>query len=52
MIFATGVVPMALNVVVAFMMPESPRWLVVNHRVEDARANLTQVVGEARGTCL
>lgn len=45
--FAAEAVPAALFLVLALMVPESPRWLVKQERTEEARATLARIGGDA-----
>ena len=43
--FAMGVAPAALLIVVTLALPESPRWLVVRDQIDKARDVLRRIVG-------
>jgi sugar porter (SP) family MFS transporter len=43
--FATGIVPSLLFVILRLFMPESPRWLIEKNREDEALAIMTKVAG-------
>jgi len=44
--FGSACPPIFIFLLGLFLIPESPRWLVMNHRAEDASAILTQIGGK------
>ncbi len=44
--FASGVIPATLFLVLLFFVPETPRWLVMNGKTEKAEGILTRLVGK------
>ncbi|MEM7144695.1 MAG: sugar porter family MFS transporter [Verrucomicrobiota bacterium] len=43
--FALGIVPASLLVIVLIALPESPRWLVAHNRINQARSILQRIAG-------
>lgn len=46
--FASAVLPITVFLIGLFVIPESPRWLILKNRIEDARAILTRIGGAER----